>query len=155
MRCSTARRRARLEQQAPDEAFVARDLRPEQLERDERAGLCVRRAEHLAHAALAEDRLDPVWPDGVAHPSHAVEDNRAELDRWSGTLDSRVVRRSRQPWIGMLVATCALAPIPVARAVTDQAPTQLPPPVAGQTSMPRSSPARSASRRRARARSSS
>jgi hypothetical protein len=33
----------------------------------------------------------------------------------------------------MLVATCALAPISVARAVTDQAPTQLPPPVAGQT----------------------
>ena len=33
----------------------------------------------------------------------------------------------------MLVATCATAPIPVARAVTDQAPTQLPPPVAGQT----------------------
>jgi hypothetical protein len=33
----------------------------------------------------------------------------------------------------MLVATSAMAPIPVARAVTDQAPTQLPPPVAGKT----------------------
>ena len=33
----------------------------------------------------------------------------------------------------MLVATSVMAPIPVARAVTDQAPTQLPPPVAGKT----------------------
>jgi hypothetical protein len=33
----------------------------------------------------------------------------------------------------MLVATFAMAPIPVARAATDQAPTQLPPPVAGKT----------------------
>jgi hypothetical protein len=44
-----------------------------------------------------------------------------------------VVRRSRKPWIGVLVATATMAPIPVARAVTDQAPTPLPPPVAGKT----------------------
>jgi hypothetical protein len=44
-----------------------------------------------------------------------------------------VVRRSRKPWIGVLVAIFTMASIPVARAVTDQAPTQLPPPVAGKT----------------------
>jgi hypothetical protein len=44
-----------------------------------------------------------------------------------------VVRRSRKPWIGVLVATASMAPIPVAWAVTDQAPTPLPPPVAGKT----------------------
>jgi hypothetical protein len=42
-----------------------------------------------------------------------------------------VVRRSRKPWIGLLVATCTMAAIPGAEAVTDQAP--LPPPVAGKT----------------------
>ena len=66
-------------------------------------------------------------------PQPPVEDNRAGLDRRSGTLDSRVVRRSRKPWIGVLVATFTMASIPVARAVTDQAPTPLPPPVAGKT----------------------
>jgi hypothetical protein len=44
-----------------------------------------------------------------------------------------VVRRSRKPWIGVLVAICTMAPITVAGAVTDQAPTALPPPVAGKT----------------------
>jgi hypothetical protein len=44
-----------------------------------------------------------------------------------------VVRRSRKPWIGVLVATCSMGPSAVAGAVTDQAPTQLPPPVAGKT----------------------
>jgi hypothetical protein len=44
-----------------------------------------------------------------------------------------VVRRSRKPWIGVLVATCAMGPITVAGAVTDQAPAQLSPPVAGKT----------------------
>jgi hypothetical protein len=44
-----------------------------------------------------------------------------------------VVRRSRKPWIGVLVATCTMGPSAIAGAVTDQAPTQLPPPVAGQT----------------------
>jgi hypothetical protein len=44
-----------------------------------------------------------------------------------------VVRRSRKPWIGVLVATASMAPIPVAWAATDQAPTPLPPPVAGKT----------------------
>jgi hypothetical protein len=43
------------------------------------------------------------------------------------------VRRSRKPWIGVLVATCTMAPIPVAGAVTDQAPTPLPPPEVGKT----------------------
>ena len=66
-------------------------------------------------------------------PQPPVEDNRAGLDPRSGTLDSRMVRRSRKPWIGVLVATCTMAPIPVAGAVTDQAPTPLPPPVAGKT----------------------
>jgi hypothetical protein len=42
-----------------------------------------------------------------------------------------VVRRSRKPWIGLLVAACTMAAIPGAGAVTDQAP--LPPPVAGKT----------------------
>jgi hypothetical protein len=44
-----------------------------------------------------------------------------------------VVRRSRKPWIGVLVATCVLAPVPAAGAVTDQAPTPLPPPEVGET----------------------
>jgi hypothetical protein len=44
-----------------------------------------------------------------------------------------VVRRSRKPWIGVLVATCTMAPIPVAGAVTGQAPTPLPPPEVGKT----------------------
>jgi hypothetical protein len=58
---------------------------------------------------------------------------RAGLDRWSDTLDSRVVRRSRKPWIGVLAALGTMAPITVAGAGTDQAPTPLPPPVAGKT----------------------
>jgi hypothetical protein len=44
-----------------------------------------------------------------------------------------VVRRSRKPWIGVLVATCTMGPSAMAGAVTHQAPTQLPPPVAGKT----------------------
>jgi hypothetical protein len=44
-----------------------------------------------------------------------------------------VVRRSRKPWIGVLVAICTMAPITVAGAVNNQAPTALPPPVAGET----------------------
>jgi hypothetical protein len=44
-----------------------------------------------------------------------------------------VVRRSRKPWIGVLVATCTLAPVPAAGALTDQAPTPLPPPEVGKT----------------------
>ena len=88
-----------------------------------RAGLRVRGAEDLAHAALAEDRLDAIWPDGVAHPSHPSRITVPGLTAGRGTLDSRVVRRSRKPWIGVLVATCTMAPIPVAGAVTDQAPT--------------------------------
>jgi hypothetical protein len=44
-----------------------------------------------------------------------------------------VVRRSRKPWIGVLVATCTLAPISAAGAVTDQAPTPLPRPEVGKT----------------------
>ena len=63
-------RRARLAQQAADQSLVAREGRFEQLQSDDVAGLPVRRAEHLAHAALAQDRLDAVWPDGVADPSH-------------------------------------------------------------------------------------
>ena len=51
-------------------------------------------------------------------PQPPVEDNRAGLDRWSGTLDSRVVRRSRKPWIGVPVAACTMALIPGAGAVT-------------------------------------
>jgi hypothetical protein len=43
------------------------------------------------------------------------------------------VRRSRKPRIGVLVATCAMVPIPVAGAVTDQAPTPLPRPEVGKT----------------------
>jgi hypothetical protein len=43
------------------------------------------------------------------------------------------VRRSRKPWIGLLAATCTMAAIPGAGAVTDQAPASLPPPVAGET----------------------
>jgi hypothetical protein len=43
------------------------------------------------------------------------------------------VRRSRKPWIGVLVATCTMAPIPVAGAVTDQGPTPLSPPEVGKT----------------------
>jgi hypothetical protein len=43
------------------------------------------------------------------------------------------VRRSRKPWIGLLAAACTLAAIPVAGAVTSQAPSALPPPVAGKT----------------------
>ena len=62
-----------------------------------------------------------------------VEDNRAGLDHRSGTLDSRVVRRSRKPWIGVPVAICTMAAIPRAGAVTDQGPAPLPPPVAGKT----------------------
>jgi hypothetical protein len=44
-----------------------------------------------------------------------------------------VVRRSRKPWIGVLVATSTMAPISLAGAAADQAPTPLPPPVAGET----------------------
>jgi hypothetical protein len=44
-----------------------------------------------------------------------------------------VVRRSRKPWIGVPVAICTMAAIPVAGAVTDQGPAPLPPPVAGKT----------------------
>jgi hypothetical protein len=44
-----------------------------------------------------------------------------------------VVRRSRKPWIGVLVATSTMAPISLAGAVTDQAPTPLPPPEVGKT----------------------
>jgi hypothetical protein len=43
------------------------------------------------------------------------------------------VRRSRKPWIGVLVATCTMGPIAVAGAVTDQAPTPLPRPEVGKT----------------------
>jgi hypothetical protein len=43
------------------------------------------------------------------------------------------VRRSRKPWIGVLVATFAMGPIAVAGAVTDQAPTPLPRPEVGKT----------------------
>src|SRR5919204_3059884 len=59
---------------------------------------------------------------------------RLGLDPRRGTLDSRGVRRSRKPWIGVLVATCALGPEPAAGgAIVARAPSQLPPPVAGQS----------------------
>src|SRR4051812_4969974 len=51
-----------------------------------------------------------------------VEDDGGGLDHRSGTLDSRVVRRSRKPWIGVPVAVCTMAAIPGAGAVTDQGP---------------------------------
>jgi len=41
-----------------------------------------------------------------------------------------VVRRSRKPWIGVLVATSTMAPISLAGAAADQAPT--PPSVTGR-----------------------
>jgi hypothetical protein len=52
------------------------------------------------------------------------------LDPRGGTLDSRRVRASRKPWIGVLVATCALG---IEATVGETAVTQLPPPVAGKT----------------------
>ena len=96
--------------------------------------------------ALAKDpraALRDVHGDGRRRPRRAaaamgrgrppVEDHRAGLDHRSGTLDSRVVRRSRKPWIGVPVAVCTMAAMPGAGAVTDQGPAPLPPPVAGKT----------------------
>ena len=125
--------RARLAQQAPDEPLVARELGPEQLERDQR-----RRSARARRGRPGPCRPRPGEPRcGTARrrrpPRPPVEDNPAGLDRRSGTLDSRVVRRSRKPWIGLLVAACTVAAIPSAGAVTDQGPAPLPPPVAGKT----------------------
>jgi hypothetical protein len=57
------------------------------------------------------------------------------LDPRRNTLDSRGVRRSRKPWIGVLVAICAMGPELAAggATATTAARAQLPPPVAGQT----------------------
>jgi hypothetical protein len=60
---------------------------------------------------------------------------RLRLDPRRDTLDSRHVRRTRKPWIGVLVATCAMGPELAAggATATTSARAQLPPPVAGQT----------------------
>jgi hypothetical protein len=55
---------------------------------------------------------------------------RDELDPRRGTLDSRLVRASRKPWIGVLVATCALG---LGATAGNSAVRRLPPPVAGTT----------------------
>ena len=94
---------------------VARELGLEQLEGDDarrsararrgRPGPC-RPRRGAPRCGMARRRRPPQPP---------VEDNRAGLDRRSGTLDSRVVRRSRKPWIGVLVAICTMAADPESR----------------------------------------
>jgi hypothetical protein len=62
--------------------------------------------------------------------SSTARDCPFALDQRRGTLDSRHVRRSRKPWIGVLVAICVMGPEVT---VGESAVSQVPPPVAGQT----------------------